>query len=51
MSARQTALPGALAIGLLAGVVAAVLTGHWWLIGVGLVLGAGIGAATRGRSG
>jgi hypothetical protein len=33
--------------GLTIGVVVAAVTGHWWLVGVGLVLGAGAGAITE----
>ncbi len=32
--------------GLLLGVVASAITGQWWLVGVGLVLGAGAARAT-----
>lgn len=36
--------------GLILGAGAAVATGHWWLIGVGLVLGAAV-EGVRGRLG
>ncbi|WP_433555569.1 hypothetical protein ACQPWY_24075 [Pseudonocardia xinjiangensis] len=42
-------MPTVTGIGLIAGVVAAILTGQWWLVAVGLVLGAGVGATVRPR--
>ncbi|GAA2080735.1 hypothetical protein [Actinomadura alba] len=35
--------------GLLLGVVASILTGQWWLLAVGLALGAGGGAGARSK--
>jgi hypothetical protein len=49
MSSRRAAVPTATGIGLIAGAVAGILTGQWWLVAVGLILGAGAGAAARPR--
>jgi hypothetical protein len=47
---KSTKLLPSAGVGLLAGVVASVLTGQWWLVAVGLILGAGAGrAADRKR--
>jgi len=49
MTSRRAAAPTATGIGLIAGIVAGILTGQWWLVAVGLVLGAGVGAPLRTR--
>lgn len=40
---RQISAAYVTGVGLILGVVASAMTGQWWFVAVGLVLGAGIG--------